>query len=51
MSRGKIYICLSSDLTDPVLDQSYAYVCTVLQLELSALAFFQAQDLSLYVVF
>lgn len=34
-----------------VLDQSYAHVCAVLQLELSAPAFFQAQDLRLYVVF
>lgn len=34
-----------------VFHQSYAHVCTVLQLELSAPAFFQAQDWSLYVVF
>lgn len=44
-------ICLSLDCGFPVLDQSYAHVCTVLQLELNAPAFFQAQDLSLYVVF
>lgn len=46
-----MYICLSLECGFPVLDQSYAHVCSVLQLELSAPAFSQAQDLNLYVVF